>query len=329
MDSIVLPFLRHAERPDGASLVRIVSLSGFGLRSGSDGAIVSSGGVDGSLLGGLLDSVVADTHAAGPGERHLIRTKVTDQVADAAGMVCGGSARLLISPLADLPPLFADAIRTAEPVAVVTTVPDGRDLVVTRRATDGSVSEDPDQDRVAVETARRALAEGVSASTLDVIDGVEFVISVIVPAARALIVGNGAMAHAIAAQGALLGWHTTIDESPGVGLDFLSTAGPADALIILTHDPELDTPLLSAALHSSVGYLGAMGSRGTQTNRRKRLLALGHDESSFGRIHGPVGLDLGSRTPAETAVAIAAEYLVLRSGRRPVPLTETAGPING
>ena len=87
--------------------------------------------------------------------------------------------------------------------------------------------------------------------------------------------------------------------------------------------------MLSAALHSSLGYLGAMGSRGTQTNRRKRLQALGHDASSFDRIHGPVGLDLGSRTPAETAVAIAAEYLVVRSGRRPVSLTETAGPING
>ena len=120
-----------------------------------------------------------------------------------------------------------------------------------------------------------------------------------------------------------------IDEGVEAGVAFVNGAGPADALVVLSHDAAIDVPLLDAALWSSIGYVGGMGSRGTQTRRRNALIEAGHSEQELLRIHGPIGLDLGSRTPAETAVAIVAEYLANRSGRAPGRLTDADGPING
>ncbi|MEZ5229486.1 MAG: XdhC family protein [Acidimicrobiales bacterium] len=176
---------------------------------------------------------------------------------------------------------------------------------------------------------RELLAMGKSDTRVVEHGGGELAIATLVPLPSGHVVGSGPIAEAIMAQGQLMGWTVTSDETVDAGEAFLTTAGPADAIVILSHDPRIDTPLLDAALRSDVGYVGAMGSRHTQAKRRTRLEALGHDETSLARIHGPVGLDLGSRTPAETAVAIAAEYLANRSGRAAQSLGTTTGPING
>lgn len=105
--------------------------------------------------------------------------------------------------------------------------------------------------------------------------------------------------------------------------------GPADGLVVLSHDPLVAIPTLQAALTGEAGYVGALGSRTTQANRRTRLLAAGLDDAEIDRIHGPVGLDLGARTPEETAVAICAEMIAHRSGRTAASLTGGRGPING
>jgi xanthine dehydrogenase accessory factor len=104
--------------------------------------------------------------------------------------------------------------------------------------------------------------------------------------------------------------------------------GQRDAVCVLTHDHKFDVPAIKAALETRVGYLGAMGSRRTHAERVERLLEAGVPEAGLARIHSPIGLDLGARTPEETAISICAEIIAERTGRRAYSLKETEGPIH-
>jgi xanthine dehydrogenase accessory factor len=104
--------------------------------------------------------------------------------------------------------------------------------------------------------------------------------------------------------------------------------GPRDAICVLTHDHKFDVPAIIAALGTNVGYLGAMGSRRTHAERLDRLRAEGVDEHDLARIMAPIGLDIGSRTPEETAVSICAEIIAERTGRRAPNLRDAEGPIH-
>ena len=104
--------------------------------------------------------------------------------------------------------------------------------------------------------------------------------------------------------------------------------GPRDVVLVFTHDAKFDEPALAGALASGAGYVGALGSRRTQERRTGRLREAGLDESAIERIHAPCGLDLGARTPSETAVSILAEVIAVRTGRSGESLRETSGPIH-
>jgi xanthine dehydrogenase accessory factor len=104
--------------------------------------------------------------------------------------------------------------------------------------------------------------------------------------------------------------------------------GPTDAVCVLTHDHRFDVPAVVAALATRVGYLGAMGSRRTAEERRARLIAEGVDEGELARLMAPIGLDIGARTPEETAVSICAEIIATRTGRSPASLRDTSGPLH-
>jgi xanthine dehydrogenase accessory factor len=103
--------------------------------------------------------------------------------------------------------------------------------------------------------------------------------------------------------------------------------GPRDAILVFSHDPRLDVPALLGALASDAGYIGALGSRRTTAERSERLRAAGASERQIARIHAPCGLDIGGRTPEETAISILAEIVAVRSARPAAPLRETGGPI--
>jgi xanthine dehydrogenase accessory factor len=104
--------------------------------------------------------------------------------------------------------------------------------------------------------------------------------------------------------------------------------GPRDAVCVLTHDPKFDVPAVVAALATRVGYIGCMGSRRTHARRLERLRAEGVGDAQLARVMAPIGLDIGSRTPEETAISICAEIISLRSGRRAPSLRDTDGPIH-
>jgi xanthine dehydrogenase accessory factor len=106
------------------------------------------------------------------------------------------------------------------------------------------------------------------------------------------------------------------------------TLGQRDAVCVLTHDHKFDVPALTAALATRAGYVGAMGSRRTTDERNKRLEEAGVDPSELSRIQAPIGLDIGARTPEETAVSICAEIIAARTGHRARPLREVDGPIH-
>jgi xanthine dehydrogenase accessory factor len=97
---------------------------------------------------------------------------------------------------------------------------------------------------------------------------------------------------------------------------------------VLTHDPKFDVPLLEVALRRPAAYIGAMGSRRTHEDRLARLREAGLTDAELARLRSPIGLDLGARTPEETAVAIAAELIQLRWGGSGQPLTVTSGRIH-
>ena len=104
--------------------------------------------------------------------------------------------------------------------------------------------------------------------------------------------------------------------------------GPRDALCVLTHDHKFDVPAIVAALSTRVGYLGAMGSRRTQVGRLERLRAAGADEAALARLMAPIGIDIGARTPEETAIAICAEIISRRSQAPVTSLRDGSGPIH-
>jgi xanthine dehydrogenase accessory factor len=109
----------------------------------------------------------------------------------------------------------------------------------------------------------------------------------------------------------------------------LDWAGATGALVVCSHDPHVDAPALAAGLRSGCAYVGAMGSRGTQSRRLERLRALGVAEEDLARIHRPIGLDLGGRRAPEVALSIVAEILASHHGRSGRSLSGTSGPIHG
>jgi xanthine dehydrogenase accessory factor len=104
--------------------------------------------------------------------------------------------------------------------------------------------------------------------------------------------------------------------------------GPRDAVCVLTHDHKFDVPAIAGAVRTQVGYLGAMGSRRTHDQRVGRLRDAGLTDAEIARVMSPIGLDIGARTPEETAVAICAEIIAQRTGRVAQSLRDTSGPIH-
>lgn len=323
------------------AVARVVSLSGFGgRRAGEAIAVDAGGGVAGSLLGGAANgAVLAAARGLTPARpAEIVEVPIGDPEAVAAGLACGGLARLLVQHVAQLPEGLWTSLVERRPVAVVTA------LAGTETGTGGSliVEEAGAGDaeplgtfgsarlrEAALDAARELLRAGRDASlVLDHEDGTVFVEAFVPPSRTVVVAEPSALAGALGDQAGLLGWEHVALADLREALDAIEDLRSRDAVVVLSHDPELDTPALEAALRGTA-YVGALGSRHTQAARRERLTARGVPADVVDRIHGPVGLDLGSRTPEETAVAIFAEILAWRSGRGAASLRDGEGPING
>jgi xanthine dehydrogenase accessory factor len=168
-----------------------------------------------------------------------------------------------------------------------------------------------------------------------------------VPPPRMIVFGAIDFASALVRTGKFLGYHVTVcdarpvfatrarfPEADDIVVDWphrylrRTETDARTVLCVLTHDAKFDVPLLEAALRLPVAYVGAMGSRRTHEDRNRRLREVGVTERELARLRSPIGLDLGARTPEETALAIAAEIVAVRHGGSGVPLTGSATPIH-
>lgn len=240
------------------------------------------------------------------------------------------------------------------PVAVATLVrgnPLGAKLLVLADGVEGGLGE-PELDAAVAVAARDLLAAGRSATRAFPIPGQDEAVEVYVetypPPPLLLIVGAvhvaqplcrfaKALGFAVVVADARAALATTerfpeadriIQEWPDVALGQVAVA-PSTSVAILTHDPKFDEPALLGALATPAGYIGAVGSRSTNQDRRRRLEDAGVSPTDLARVHGPIGLDIGAETPEEMAISILAEIVAARHGRRGGPLTAASGTIRG
>jgi len=312
---------------DGVGVVRVLDRHGFGtVESGQLLAGTASGTVAGVLYRGALDATAVPLVAASAAAPQTRNAHVAERAALAAGLACAGGATLLGHPL---PAACAEALGAAfergTPAALVSTLDGAAALVLTGPdLTDvaGGLGS-AERDAAAAESARARLRRGATATERTD----NFLLDIWVPVPSVLIVGSGAIGAALADQAALLGWTsravTDLEETVAAVAAFTD----ADVLVLLDHGPEFDAALI-AGLRGR-GFIGALGSRRTQSARRERLLAAGVTEDEFGRLYGPVGLDLGARTAAETAVSIVAQVIAVRGGRAGAALAGSASRIGG
>lgn len=337
---------------------------GAALAVDADGAAVGS--VSGGCVEGAVYDLCQEVLAAGDAARPVLQHfGYSDEDAFAVGLTCGGDIDILVQRIdpAARPEiaaaLAAAASGEAAAVARITGGPPeliGRALLVRPGGVRGTLGDDV-RDAAAAAEARALLAAGRTATTVIGADGsrcgepLTLLVETSVPPPRMLVFGAIDFAAALVRTGAFLGYRVTVCDArpvfatprrfpdadqvvvdwPHRYLDAEADAGRLDGrsvVCVLTHDAKFDVPLLERALRMPLAYVGAMGSRRTHLDRLDRLRDTGLTELDLARLHSPIGLDLGARTPEETALSIAAEIVAHRNGGSGVPLTGAHTPIH-
>jgi xanthine dehydrogenase accessory factor len=327
---------REVQAGQQAVVGRVIDVKGFSTLPGDVLVAVNAAGRQyGEVLGRpgaeRVQAAAAAMFAGGGAPRlETVTVAIHGKEVAEVGLSCGGQAELLLQPVATIPDMLWELLASRAPAALLTRIEGATAgpaaLVVDRDGRNwGSLGDD-----ALIREAVTALGAGRSSSRrVEDEDGV-VLIEAWVPSPRLVVVGGGDMVAALDAQGALLGWDCRATATPTpVELDELfDWAGATAALIVLSHDPHVDTLALAAGLARGVPYVGAMGSRATQSRRLERLAGAGVDPAALDRIHRPVGLDLGGRRAPEVALAIVAEVLACHCGRDARPLRDATGPIN-
>jgi xanthine dehydrogenase accessory factor len=306
---------------------------------GSRMAVGADDRIAGSVSGGCVEAAVIEAarETAKTGTPRLLSFGVADDKAWAVGLACGGAIDVFVEA-----PDFATfaefvSLTSSEASAAVATVlagPEaGRHLFLHADGQRRGSLKGPLAQAVSG-AARAALEEGRSAR-LEIAETDVF-IEVMKPSPKLVVVGGVHIAIPLTWMARALGYRTiVVDPRPAFGsadrfaqADEIVSAWPdeglgrvgltsATAVAVLTHDPKLDDPALRAALPSPAFYVGALGSKQTQARRRERLLAAGLSESQVARLHAPIGLDLGGRSPEEIAVSVLAQVVQVRNGGLP------------
>jgi xanthine dehydrogenase accessory factor len=266
-------------------------------------------------------------------------------------------------PEAPLYDALRAAIRADQPVALATIIgapeghPLGSKILVRLDATPIGSMGDPDLDRVVARDAQGELISGLTSTrhygphgeARITEDGFKVFIESFAPPPRMIIFGAVDFTAALVKAAKVLGYRVTVCDARPVFATrtrfpladdvvndwpdrFLtahgSTLGPQDAICVLTHDAKFDVPAITSAVKTRVGYIGAMGSRRTTETRQARLVHAGLTPEDLDRVMGPIGIDIGARTPEETAISIVAEIIAVRTGRPVASLRDASGPIH-
>jgi xanthine dehydrogenase accessory factor len=340
------------------AVARVVDVEGSGPRDpGATMAVNEDSEVAGSVSGGCVEGAVvtAALEVIHDGRPRLETFGYSDDEAFAVGLTCGGTVHVFIEPLHDL------HLATAEPRVLATQIkgpnPGAHLLAAPDTEPQGTLG-DVDLDRVVLRDALAELDSGTTGTRHygphgeAMQDDIAVFIESFALPPQMLIFGAVDFTAALAKTAKVLGYRVTVCDArpvfatkarfpmadelvvdwPHRLLDKVGPdLGPRDAVCVLTHDPKFDVPALTAALQTKAGYIGAMGSRRTTTERNDRLRETGVTDADLQRIRAPIGLDLGARTPEETAVSICAEIIALRAGSdgtKAPSLRDTEGPIH-
>ena len=324
---------RSAPRPPGARML-----------------ITREGQMAGSISGGCVEGDIVERalHVLDSGESALAEYGISDEQGFDVGLSCGGEIEVLIQPFeaTDAWQAVRSRVEGQQPAVLAVgmrpTALAGRQLAII--AADVVASIDAALDEKLIEEAASALRKGAARTVAlpwrD--EEAQVFLDVFAPPPRLYIIGATQVAISLAPMAKRLGFHVTVVDARSVlateerfpDVDDLLRAWPDEvlsggaldarsAVVVLTHDPKFDLPVLEVALRSEAGYIGAMGSRKTHAKRIDELQARGFGEDDLARIHAPIGLDIGGSAPEELALAILAE--VVASGHGRSLSAETAG----
>jgi xanthine dehydrogenase accessory factor len=348
-----------AWRSEGVGFGRAVLVRAFGSAPRPEGATLlaaDDGRLAGSVSGGCVEGAcVAEIHAARrTGLARVVRYGITDEQAWDVGLACGSTIDVMIEP--ELRPEVERAARAGAGTAVVIPLPDGAPGPAdgphaAASATPGTAyvvgsstrhAEAVAPEPAVLEAAGHALAVGRS-TTLALRNSQFFIEAFPIPP-RLVVFGAVQVAIPLVRFARELGFQTIVADARGAFVtrerfadaDELVVAWPdeaarriglqaSDSVVVMTHDPKLDEPAILAAIGAGCGYVGAMGSRRTQQARRERLRRAGLEAKELERLRAPIGLDLGGRDPAETALAILAEVVAVRHGATAAPMSAREG----
>ncbi|MET8026901.1 XdhC/CoxI family protein [Streptomyces avermitilis] len=359
---------RWVEQGRDFAVATVVAVGGSAPRQpGAALAVDADGTAIGSVSGGCVEGAVYDLcrQALEDGETVLERFGYSDTDAFAVGLTCGGVIDILVTPVRAADParpvyaaaLAAAAHGEAAAVARIVTGPAellGRALLVRPDGSyEGGFGAHPELDRTVAGEARAFLDAGRTGTLETGEQGARcgapltVLVESSVPPPRMIVFGAIDFASALVRIGRFLNYHVTVCDArpvfatrtrfpeadeivvewPHTYLERTRVDGRT-VLCVLTHDAKFDVPLLKLALRLPVAYVGAMGSRRTHLDRNDRLRAVGVTELELARLRSPIGLDLGARTPEETALSIAAEIVAGRRGGSGVSLTGAHTPIH-
>jgi xanthine dehydrogenase accessory factor len=326
-------------------------------------AVSGGGEVVGSVSGGCVEGAVYELaqEVCQSGQPVLQTYGISDDTAFDVGLTCGGIIELFVEPVSRerFPGLggVAAAIREEAPVAVATVIAGpgtlGARRVIQADTATGTLGAGDRLDEAVDDDVRGMLAQGLTGVRHygehgeRRLDDLSVFVQSFAPPPRMLVFGAIDFAAAVARAGKFLGYRVTVcdarpifatharfPDADEVVVDWphrylaQTQIDPRTVICVLTHDPKFDVPLLEVALRTPAGYIGAMGSRRTHDDRLARLREAGLTEGELARLRSPIGLDLGARTPEETAVSVAAELIQLRWGGSGHPLTDTTGRIH-
>jgi xanthine dehydrogenase accessory factor len=300
----------------GGVLARPLTERGFGPKRPADALLIDADGrCHGSLYRGAFDRRLAEEAAALTASGRTARVcavSVHDDEVRRARLTCGGQAEILLQPLSAVPARWWELLAEGADAALLTRLDAPRTGAVSTVLDAGAGTGPSD---AAAEQARALMARHrAGRETLPAGDGV-VLIETCPAVPHLVIVGAGELAELLQAQARLLEWRATATEDLARARELIASGPAAACVVVLSHEPDVDAPVLHTALTGGVPYVGALGSRHTQERRTAALLAAGLDEELLRAVHGPIGLDLGARTPAETALAICAEVLTALAGK--------------
>ncbi len=316
----VVRVIGSAPRPVGARMI----VSSAGRMAGS----VSGGCVETTVYREMMDLLEG-------GAPRLLRFGITEDMIWEVGLACGGTIEVFLHKLDPvLLETLKDSVKRGQPIALATTLT-GKAAGRVRTVTPDEVAAGPDDEEV-VRLAQEMLAARAQVGAVhEVAPGIEVFIEPFLPPPVLVLIGGVHVAIPLSRFAKELGFRVIVADPRATfanrerfpDADQVLVAWPDEALaqlkvdrstylVLLTHDPKIDEPALAAALQTDAAYIGAIGSRKTHARRFRRMQKWGITPEQMQRIYAPIGLDLGGRTPEETALSILAEVVAVKNGRK-------------